>query len=396
MSVIVTPNIEVDNIELLLDDNNQYGADKFIGEQGRNIPVIKIGDYILNTGDLEQFELKVALNSLPTFSMTVNDELYVIRENLKNDIDKCVIFIGFKDWYIKFNGILNKTYSDVGDVSIELTGKVWNDKLYNTKQLIFKDLTVKDILKQLCEETSMGLFGIDNPDFNKTIEYSIMPNIKYIEFIESTIKKYTKNLFAFDCFYFLHVADIDKLKSQPIDKYSLNWKDGISMPEKDIIFKSISRDGSDEESDDDFKIPIDYYSIDTNFTDVHGKTSNKYFLNSVGTQQTEIPSKDNLGIGESNDNTFFGFESLKFPFYNEIVNKKLAGNIIKIKTNTVIFELVPFSVVGLELYLPFNITRDIKLDEEHSGTKIVIGYTIEYNKSEDDSKSFMSQTIEMI
>lgn len=400
MGLIISPNIKVDNIEINKDDNDQYGTERILGEWGKNIPIIKIGEYVLAIGDLEAFSLKVALNCLPTFSMTVNDDQYFIREALKNDIDKCVIFIGYAEWYIKFNGIINKTYSDAGDSSIELTGTISNDKLYNNEQFVYRDTPIVDILTDVATKTSMGLFTIDNKELNHSITHSINNEKRLFDFFVDTIKRYTSNVYSVDCFYFMHVCNLANVRNQPIDKYSLDWKTGKQIEESPIIFKSYNKEsvsGNGDNQEDDKTILIDYYTTDTNFTGIHYETSNTYSVKSGGTGNSRsIDSIDSIGISESSFNTFAGFEKDKFPFYNERVNKMLGGNLIKIKIPTVIFELSPFSVVGLELYLPFAPGRDIKLDEVHSGKKVVIGYTIDYEKNLDGEPNYMTQSIELI
>jgi hypothetical protein len=396
MPLLVKPNIVIDNIVIEKDPNDDYGTERILNEFGRNIPIVKIGEYVLAIGDLEEFNLNIGINSIPTFEMTINDSQYLIRENLKQDIDKCVIFIGYKDWYIKFNGIINKNYSEVGDSFISLFGELYNEKLYETVQKSYKNKTIETILKEIANETKMGLFTIDDEYLSHEIDYLINTGSSYFDFMKFLITRYTKNLYSIDPFYHIHVCNIDTVRNQPFDKYVLDWKTGKTIPESNIIFKSIKR--SHENDAEDFKIPVAFYTIDTNFTEVHKKTNKNYFLTLSGFEEKNLLLKSNglLGIGENAENSFSGFEKHKFPFYNEIVNKKIGGNLIKIKTDTVLFELSPFSVVGFECYLPFTPGREMILDEEHSGKKIVINFSIDFYKNTDGAKNSMTQTIEMI
>lgn len=397
MGVLIKPNLDIGSIKIEKDEDDQYGTDRILGEWGRNIPLIKIGDYVLGIGDLEDFELRVALNCLPTFSMTVNDEQYLIRESLKNDVDKCIIFIGYETWYIKFNGIIDKSFSEVGDVSIMLSGQFYNEKLYNTNQFVYSEISVSDVFTDICKQTSMGLFVDDNEDLNKEIFHSINPNICYLDYFERLLKQYTLNTYSIDCFGYIHVVDINKLREQPIDKYTLDWRTGEQISETDIIFKSLIKNGSaDKDDEENDKISIDYYSIDTNFSDIFRKSQSVYNIgNSIDGIQ-KLKSNEIVGIGEKNTNTFPGFVKYKFPFYYERINKKLGGNLIKITTENIIFELSPFSIVGFECYLPFIAGRDVKLDEEHSGKKIVISNTLNYQKSNNSDTAKLVQSIEMI
>lgn len=392
---LLEPNITIDPIEIEMDEDSQYAADKLIAEFGRNIPIVKIGKYVLGFGELIEFHLTVKLNSIPTFDLTVNDDQYLIREQLKNDVDTCTIFVGYSNWYIKFNGKLNKTYSDTGDNIIELKGELYNEKLYESVQKSYKEKTIIDIIKDNCESTLMGLYIVDNPDLNKELEYCINPNKRYIDFIEETIRTHTTNVFAFDCFYFLHLVDIDLIKDQELDKYSLDWKTGESISEQPLIFKSKKREGDPEE--EDYKIPINYYTIDTNFSELHTKTAKKYFISYDLDVVEELTSKEILGVGTENLNTFFGFKDSGISNYNALINKKIAGNLIKLFLRHAIFEITPFSIIEIELYLPFTNGRDISLDTEHSGKKIVIGYTLDYTKTSDKSEqNYITQTLEVI
>jgi hypothetical protein len=102
-----------------------------------------------------------------------------------------------------------------------------------------------------------------------------------------------------------------------------------------------------------------------------------------------------VGIGSNKTNTFFGFKKHKIPYYNDRINKLIGGNLITLTTKNIIFELTPLSTVGIEIYLPYVVGTDIKLDTEHSGKKIVLGYSINYKKKSDEL-NMLTQTIKLI
>jgi len=394
--ILVKPNIVVEDIQIEMDENSSKFAERIIDEWGRNIPIIKIGDYVLNIGDLREFSLKIALNYLPRFTMVVDDEQHQIREMLKNDIDKCIIFIGYKDWYLKFNGIIDKTFSTLGGSILRLSGEYYNPKLFEGQQFSYKDKTVSDILKDIAEKTSMGLFTYDNPELNVVLDYSLMTGTRYIDYLKFIIKNYTTNLFSIDCNSFIHIGDIDTLRSQPYDKYSLDWSTGESIPEQDILFKTIKREVENEDPDEkEYKIPINLNSVNTNFGEIHKETYSSYAVGFGGNGEEILTSKETLGIGSNKTNTFFGFKTHKFPYYNDRINKLIGGNFIQLSTNNIIFELTPLSIVGVEIYLPFTNGKEIRLDEEHSGKKIVISYSIDYKKKNTEQNK-LTQTIDLI
>jgi hypothetical protein len=397
MAIIIEPNIKVENIEIQMDTNSTDAANNIMSEWGRNIPIIKIGDYILNVGDLKEFSLQIALNSFPTFTIVLDDLLYNIRKALKNDIDKCIIFIGYKNWYLRFNGILDNSKSGVGDNIVRLNGTYYNEKFFNGAQFSYKDKKIVDIMKDICTKTNMGLFTYDNLDLNKQLDYSLMTGTRFIDYFDSLIKNYTSNIYSIDCHSYIHVGDIETLRKQDYDKYSLDWGTGEKLQvEQPIIFKAINNSVEDINKPlaPDFKIPIKYYGINTNFSEIFKETYNTYAIGYGGNGEQEIKSKSNIGIGSNKTNTFFGFKDHKFPYYTDKVNKSIGGNTIKITTNNVIFELNPFSVVGVELYLNQD-GKSFVLDQEHSGKKIVLSFSIDYKKI---SKTLnqLSQTIELI
>jgi len=406
MGLILKPNIKVDSIELELDKKlSDTMSERFLFEIGRNIPIIKINDTILGLGDLQSFSLQVRLNSFPTFRMVVDDQQYVIREALKAKLDKCVIFLGYKDFYIKFNGIIKNSYSDSGDINITLTGELYNEKLFEGIQFAYKDKTITDIFKDICTKTSMGLFTIDNEDLNKQIDYSLMTGNRYIDYFVNMISGYTNNIFSIDPNYFFHICDIENTRKQKLDKYSIGWNNGktISDGPKDIILKSkIPTDRLDETEDKEkYKIPINFFTINTNFSEIFKETYSTYALGYNGIKSAEniIKSDSTIGIGSNKTNTFDGFISHKNPFYSDRINKKLGGTSIRLFTDNVILELTPFSVVQTELYLPFRSGEKAKLDVEHSGKKIVIGYSIDYQKDvSKNNRDFnkLTQTIDLI
>lgn len=396
MAVIVKPNITVDNIVLEANINDKDNIDLMINEIGKSVPLVKIGDYVLNLSDTKEFTFGNRLNSLPIFSLTVNDEQYFIREALKNKIDKCVIFMGYKHWYIKFNGILDTEFSEVGDSHIELSGTLYNEKLYNVRQYSYKDKTIEDILKDICTQTSMGLFTFQNEFLSKQIDYSLMTGTRYIDYFDFIIQTYTNNFYMIDSHYFYHVGNIDAIRKQKYDKYSLNWKTGEQISETDIIFKSIVRNVDDtKDITADLKIPIEYYTFTTNFSQIYKETYAEYEIGFGGNGNTKISSNNSIGIGSNKTNSFNGFKSHKNPFYKDLINKQIGGNLIKIFSENVLFELSPFSVVGLEIYLPYRNGTDIRLDEEHSGKKVVLGSTIKFKKLSSTINK-LSQEIELI
>jgi len=396
MSLLLKPDITVNDIKIGMDANSSEDVARDLAEIGRNIPIVSVGDYVLNIGDLKSLRLQVALNCLPSFTMTITDTNYQVREVLKRQIDKCVIFIGYKEWYIKFNGIITTIQSDPGDEDIELTGILFNDKLYQTEQKSYRDLSPSDVFLDICKKTKMGLFTFDNLLLNKKIDYCLNTEVRFIDYIDNIIQTYTDNIYAYDLFYHLHVGNIESIRKQKFDQYTVK-PTGEKISPQDIIFTSHSRPREEDQIKDQYKLPIEFYTLNSNFTKTFLSNASEYKVGIPGIDSGKIiPSDVNIGYGNIGTNTFSGFKEHKNPFYSNIINKSLGGNVISISLKQLMFEISPFSVVGFEAYLPETGDKKYRLDEEHSGKKVVIGFRIEYEKSMTNGKNYIHQTIDLI
>ena len=397
MGKILEPNIKVEDIKIEADSDSEYSVNRMINEWGHAIPLVKIGDYVLQIGEVISCHVYLKLNELPSFEIQVRDDSYKIREALKKQIDKCVIFFGFRDWYVKFNGLITNVNSDSGELDLFMNGIFYQEPLYITKQKLWKETSVIDIIQDICTETKLGLFTFDNNDLNYVPDVVINPNKNNLNFTKELINRYTNNIFCYDTYGYLHIGDIESILKQPVDKYTISPKTGESIPETDFVFHTRKVNDYDEEKDD-LKIYADYYTIGTNFSLSQLLTSTKYSLLFDDSTVQDLKTDSEIGYGEKTENTFIGFSKHKFPFYTERVNKLLCGNLIKLKLRQVMYEIVPFSLVNLELYLPSSaeLGKEPRLDEEHSGKHMVIGYSYDYDKQDDEPQNHIEQTLYLI
>lgn len=388
-------NIEVGTIEYKFDQNSEENL--ILKEWGRNIPVIKIGETILSYGDLIDFNYVNRLNDLPFLRMTLNDENNKIRNLLKNDIDKGVVRMGYKDWALKFDCIFNKcTSNDYSDL-IDLTGTIWNEKFYsnNKNQYSYKDVTIQDVLTKVCEDCGIGLYVYENYYLSQLKhEYIINSGKNPLEFIYYLITNYTDNIFSIDGNYFLHVGNIESIRKEELSQYTMNWKTGNSESEKPMIFKSptnVIDENSDENNDN---IYISNYGIESNYSGKYKDTKSEYTLWNEK-EKMELRQND-FGIGQEGINTFSGFKNHVIPFYEKLVEKEISGNIITTNMSFLIPELNPFDVIQLYLYKDRLHDQQASLDEVHSGKKVVIGFEISYTKPHDNSQSLYIEKIQSI
>lgn len=405
MALVCKPQIEVDEIVLEMDEQNEQGAKDIMRSWGNLMPVVKIGEHILSAGELTYFELNVGIGTVPKFTMSVYDQSLMIRKNLKDDIDKCVVFIGFKDWYIKFNGIIRNTYSEAGDEILTLSGELHNDLLYSvTDQKSYKEQNITDILTDVCSITKMGLYTTDNKWINTEQEQVINTGMRQIDFFDYCIEHYTENLWCIDPLYHFHIGDVEELRkrceSGDLDKYTLT-NSGEQVSETPIIFTSkIYREDEEKENE---KIQVEFYTINSNFTDMLLRNHSKMYIND---EEHEIVTDEARGLGMQFFNTYpgngtednTGFVQKVNPLYEERVNKLIGGVLIELTLKNLLFEISPFDVVGFECYLPQNNGEPMKFDEEHSGNKIVIGYSYYFERpvSQRDRLPSITQKIQLI
>jgi hypothetical protein len=393
MGIIIEPKIVVDDIKLEINTYDKNGADNIINTWGPTMPMIKINDYILASGEIREFNLKIKINSLPKFTLTISDSNYNIRKALKKEtIDKSVIFIGYKDWYLKFNGVILDSPSDAGDEILYLEGQFFNHKLYNSIQKSYNKLSILDTLKDICVLTDMGLFVYNNDSLSNILENNLNPNTKNIEFFNYNIQKFTNNIWCVDTFGYFHVSDIETLRKQKFDKFKL-FEGKINDVEKDIIITTNIYDENKEKN----KFMAEYYTINSNIGNVYVNNNNKYNVKSAGLNPTTKDLKtNNIGISTNSENTFDRFSNSFFPYYKDIINKDIGGKVVNLSMKNLIYELTPFSIVNLEIYLPKKENK-FEIDKENSGKKIVIGYEFNYSAREEDTKyPTIKQLIDLI
>lgn len=389
---------------MTIDTQNRYGAENIMNTWGISFPIVKIGEYLVNSGDLLSFSFGTRINSLPNFNMEIVDNSFKIRKELVDKkIDSCVINLGFKTFKIRFNGLITKVLSEAGSPIINVSGILWNEKFYESTQDSYISKNVSYIIKEICEKTKMGLFLIDNEMTTTTRDIIMRPNLSWINFLVDVIEKYTTHLWCVDPFYYLHVADIKTLRERcllkKIDKYSIG-NNGETLKDAPIpITLTSSLYPNPEKIDEDDKFSkIDYYTIESTFSSLMKNSNAEYYKN-----KSLINSDKEIGYGSITFNTFAGngddagFTNRIFPFREQLINKLIGGNFIKTTSSNIVLEIAPFDIVDFRSYLPRSGNEPMRLDEAHSGCKIVIGYNYVFEHANNRHQNTMvSQNIELI
>ena len=410
MGKILEPNIDVENIEIHLDEQNEFAADNVMGEWGFSMPLIKLNDTVLNIGDIEYLNIYVSMFDVPTFSFSVKDYNYRIQESLDNKEDKCVIFVGNKNFYTKFNGIITKINTSNNN-TVHISGIFYLKELFEFKQEGFVDTSVVDMLTKVCTDTNLGLFTYENESLEITPEYYLNPNTQQISFLSNILSTFTNNLWAIDTFGFLHVGDLENILNKPVDKYLINPETQKEIEEgpQDILitFNRHQKENIDTSEEDRYKFSInaDNITISTDFSMTKVQSAQ------LSTVYTGLGSgrviDDNIDIGIENsietENTFSGFLLDKYPLRNEQINKMLYGNTIKVSLKNYLIEIVPFTLVDLEIYYDQSANIDktkedsnYRLDTVHSGKHFVAGYSYHYRKNKKGEPNKIMQELILI
>ena len=430
MGKITDPQIFVEDIEIKADIDSDYSVEQKIEEWGYSIPVVKINGITLNMGDIESLNVNVSMFNIPTFNMTIKDYNFKIQEKLTNKEDKCVIFIGNKDFYVKFNGIITNIGTSYTKI-LNISGIWYQKELFDLKQEGFVDTSVIDMLTKICTDTKLGLFSYDNNELQITPEYHLNPNTKQLSFISDIISTYTSNLWSIDTFGFLHVGNLNSILNKPVDKYSINPKNNSIIkdgPQDILLTYGRNRVTKDNEQKDDEKykyaIEAESLKIETDFSLTKLQSSQLAVLYTGTGSGRLLDINTNIGIENSTEteNTFSGFLNNKYPLRDERINKLLYGNVISLKLKNYMVEIVPFTLVNLEIYYHQSaniITKEIKqnedgsesidydskddlkkasyrLDEIHSGKHFVAGYSYHYRKNRKGEPNAITQDLILI
>lgn len=437
MGKILEPNIVVEDIIIDANEDDEYNVNRKINEWGYSIPLVKINEFVLDIGAVTKLDVNVTMYNIPTFNMVVDDFNSMIQSALKNKEDKCIIFIGTKDFYIKFNGLITNI-DTTNSGRLLLSGIFYVKELFDNKQQAFNDKSVIDILTTLCENTKLGLYIYDNQALNVTVENYLLPNINQLSGINNIIDGYTDNLWSIDTFGYLHLGTVQSILEKPIDKYTLNPMTQQQLPgEKDMLFvygrQSLTSEEAIDEVENDnnrykYAIVPEYLKVESNFSMTKIDSANTYKLYDGKANEKILEENINIGIETVYaDNTFSGFFNSKFPLRNERINKVMYGNAITMELRSLMFEIVPFSVVELEIYVEGSaysnkhpvkenayttdgptdeIDNDAQpdskkalyhLDEIHSGKHFVAGYSYNYRKNKgNENQNFIKQTVYLI
>lgn len=427
MGKILDSKIYVEDIEIHLDKESEFAGNNILDEWGYSKPIVKINEFVIKPDSIKSLHVYVNMFDIPSFNIVIDDYNYQIQESLDNKEDKCVIFIGNKSFYTKFNGIITKIQTSNNNV-LNVSGIFYVKELFDYKQEGFVDTSVIDMLTKVCTDTNIGLFTYDNKDLLITPEYYLNPNTQQLTFLSNIISTYTNNLWAIDTFGYLHVGNLETILSKPIDKYSIDGtkREPFEEGPQDILITYNRHKSTDEEIEKKYKYEIcaEQMTINTDFslTKLQSTQSATVYTGSGSGRILDT----NIAIGIENsietENTFSGFLMDKYPLRNERINKMLYGNTIKLVLSNYLIEIVPFTLVNLEIFydqsadlntkeikqnsdgsesIDYNSENDIekasyRLDKIHSGKHFVAGYSYHYRKSNKNPNNNIFQELILI
>ena len=373
---LIEPNVKIDKIEIDVGKDKFEEAEQVIKNYGKFVPLLKIKDILINTGDILYYSYSVRFNGIPTFIITIDDSFNRFKSLFQDDeLITAIAFIGNKNWYHKVNILINDTLSS-NNGTLTLYGILHNPKIYETVQNSFSKQNLVDVFKDICTNTDLGLFLNENDKLTQQLPLILNTNNRYIDLVYDLVSKYSHNNFwCLDNYYMLHLQNYDTLINKETDKYKL--KDGKdNTDELPVIITNYPNPSNDIEEDLKKFVAYDYVVNNNNGLNSIN-TSKSYTLNNES-----ITSHEKIGLGTTSGNTFSKFKENTFPFYNEIFLKDITGNMFELKMQTPLYEIFPFMVVETEIY---NLsedkeTREYIKNEKHSGKHIIMEYEFEYVK----------------
>lgn len=394
---ILSPIVEVPEIKVPIDENPVKGTYEGMKTSlGQYVPLLALGneeehEYI-NWAKISNFRLSVGLYILPQVYITVEDADFKIRKHLKNDLDIGICRIGYNNFAWQFKVLFTDIYP-INAGEVRLSGVLYDEYMWeDVMQKHYKDISVKDIITESCKDNGLGLNVYDNAELNTVIDNVIQTNCSKKDFLNNLMHQYTTNIWCYDLYYFLHIGSYDSISSENVAQYTLDYKTGLKMKEPhDLIFARnylFGKDGEAIDKDYEYKIPIKYYDVESEYSDrfLSFKSSYNQFTEK---KDSTVPQSD-FGVGEVSENTYSGFGFHKIANADKIREKNISKQIIHVFTDYIIPELNPFNKIKLEIYMNsmFSDKRDDKvgdLDVEHSGEKTVIGYSIIYKKKSESN-----------
>lgn len=390
--IVTKPNLNVPNIVVPnINTDDEDGANSIINTWGIKFPLIEINGYLIPSGGVREFSMTYSLNKFPRISFTVEDSRYELRRTLKKEIvDKGILFLGFKDFYIKFNIIILDIPNDFGGDNITINAEFFNESLYVSQQKSYNEMSVMEVIEDICKQTGMGFYNNKNELTSTKITNNINCKTKLIDFLDYNIKNFTNSIYSIDGHGYIHVGDVATLRGKEVDTYIWKNSQKLDSPKPLIItnrmYKTLE-DGDNPETD--FKLQTLSYNVSTNIGLQHIENMESYSIVDESGKIKELKSQTDIGISRKVENTFNKFLDLYnggSNIYRNILSKDLSGKIITVQLTEMILEIVPFSIVKLELYLPKLEGVDAVLDEDNSGNKIVIGVDYSFESASDDDK----------
>ena len=105
---ILDPKVSVGKIEIDVGKDKFEEAEQVIKNYGKFVPLLKIKDILINTGDILYYSYSVRFNGIPIFIITIDDSFNRFKSLFQDDeLITAIAFIGNKNWYHKVNILIN-------------------------------------------------------------------------------------------------------------------------------------------------------------------------------------------------------------------------------------------------------------------------------------------------
>lgn len=263
----LVPNIDIDDIIIFKDANESESKNIDVANQiGYNVPIIKLNDFLVDRGMIDNCSLIFGQELLPQINITINDDKFRLRKTLQSEKISIVINFGttLDPYYIKQEFILNNVSGIATSPIIYISGYLYIPELYKSKIKSY-EMTSFNVIKEICKECNLGL--LSNIDDTDDFQIWINDNKNNILFLNDLIShSYINDNTYIRCFIdqynYLNLIDVRKsFENNIYEKTKINPIDGTELPEQvDVILSSKQNDESNYFKIQSFNLNLNYGS----------------------------------------------------------------------------------------------------------------------------------------
>lgn len=268
----LAPNIIVDDIIIFKDENETEEQNINAAERiGYNLPIMKINNFVVERGMIENCTLTIGNDLLPELYLTINDDKFRLREILTSERLSIVANFGTTrdPYYIKQEFILNNINGMATSPIIYVSGYLYVPELFESEIISYKDKTSFQVIMEICKKCNLGLLSnIEDSNDTQTWINDNKPNILFLNKILS--HSYINDNTYLECFIdqynYLNIIDVKKsFENTETEKSQINPIDGTQLEQQvDVKLSSSQFDENNIFKIHSWNLNLDYGSTTKN------------------------------------------------------------------------------------------------------------------------------------